>query len=204
MTLQNRVRPTGEIVAEPWRGALMGNRGILHDESRQLGTARWRHHAWVACRLSFRGRRRDVMGSRRYTELFFWDEAAAFAAGHRPCGECRRDDYRRFLSAWSAAGLKGHGATEINGALHKARVTRDRRQVRHEARGGDLPDGVFVLRPDGASPCLVRGGELWRLDELAGGYTAAGPVPRHVTVLTPAPIIEVIRAGYAPDIRDCG
>lgn len=32
MPLQNRVTPTGEIVATTARGTFMGNRGILHDE----------------------------------------------------------------------------------------------------------------------------------------------------------------------------
>ena len=30
MPLQNRVTPTGEIIADPGRGLLMGNRGCLH------------------------------------------------------------------------------------------------------------------------------------------------------------------------------
>ena len=83
MPLQNRVTPTGEIVADPARGTLMGNRGILHDASRRLGAARWRHQHWISCRLSFKGRRRAVMAPHRYTELFFLDEATALAAGHR-------------------------------------------------------------------------------------------------------------------------
>jgi hypothetical protein len=55
----------------------MGNRGILHDASRRLGAARWRHRSWICCQLSFKGRRRAVMAPRRYTELFFLDEATA-------------------------------------------------------------------------------------------------------------------------------
>ena len=93
MPLQNRVTPFGEITAQPWRGALMGNRGILHDAQGRLGTARWRHNNWVCCVTEFRGRHRAPMpppGSpTRYTALFFRDEACALAAGHRPCAECR-------------------------------------------------------------------------------------------------------------------
>ncbi|MFW5655779.1 MAG: hypothetical protein ACOCYW_09095, partial [Roseicyclus sp.] len=74
----------------------MVNRGILHDDERRLGTARWRHKAWICCLLSFKGRRRIPMSRGRYTELFFLDEAVALAAGHRPCAECRRADYNRF------------------------------------------------------------------------------------------------------------
>ena len=35
-------------------------------------------------------RHRKLMQPGRYTELFFLDEATAYAAGHRPCAECRR------------------------------------------------------------------------------------------------------------------
>ena len=95
MPLQNRVQPTGEIVAHPARGLFVGNRGRIHRDDRTLGGRRWTTHGWVTCLLSFRGRQREVMG-RGWTELFFLDEAVALAAGHRPCAECRRADYRRF------------------------------------------------------------------------------------------------------------
>ena len=86
MPLQNRVTPTGEIIADPARGTLMGNRGILHDADRRLGSARWRHPHWICCRLRFKGRRREVMAPRRYTELFFLDEATAPSAPPAPTG----------------------------------------------------------------------------------------------------------------------
>jgi hypothetical protein len=107
MPLQNRVTPFGEIIAAPGRGLMMGNRGVLHDDrsriARSSGVRRW-----IACRLDFRGRHRVVMQPRRYTELFFIDEAAAFSAGHRPCRECRYAAYKRFQSLWYVA-LDGSG-----------------------------------------------------------------------------------------------
>ena len=88
--LQNRVAPDGSLHAVPDRGTLMGNRGgRLHDAHGRLGRARWRSKAWIACRLTFRGRKRAVWDA-SYSELFFLDEATALAAGHRPCFECRR------------------------------------------------------------------------------------------------------------------
>ena len=51
MPLQNRVQATGDIIAHPARGMFMGNRGILHDTNQRLGTACWRHKAWVTCVL---------------------------------------------------------------------------------------------------------------------------------------------------------
>ena len=197
--LQNRVTPAGEIIADPARGTLMGNRGILHDARQRLGVARWRHPHWIYCRLSFKGRRRMVMAPRRYTELFFLDEATALAAGHRPCCECRREDFLRFQAAWRRAFGQHALAGAIDRALHRARVEpRSRRQIRLEAGLDDLPDGTFVLLPDAASfPMLVEGDRLhpWS----PSGY---GP-PRgrgsgRVSVLTPAPTLAVLRAGYAP------
>src|SRR5258708_21001986 len=86
MPLQNRVTPTGDIIATPHRGLFTGNRGIIHDPAtKTLLTRRWASQAWLTCVCEFRGRRREVMGGRSWTELFFLDEATALAAGHRPC-----------------------------------------------------------------------------------------------------------------------
>jgi len=202
MPLQNRVLPTGEIVAQSWRGALMGNRGCLHDAAGNLGTARWRHANWVCCLTEFRGRQRAPMpppGSPTvYTALFFWDEACALAAGHRPCAECRNADWKRYKAAWTAAGLPGRSATEIDRVLHHARVGRDRHQVRHQAQADRLPDGVFLLA--GGAPHLNWRGRLWRWSP--EGYADAAPVaPGEAAVLTPAPSVAAIRAGYVPKVR---
>src|SRR4029453_19608900 len=79
----------------------MGNGGRLHDPARRIvRRVAGGYRAWVTCRLEFRGRHRTVMAPNRYTELFFLDEATALAAGHRPCGECRRADFRRFKATW--------------------------------------------------------------------------------------------------------
>ena len=103
MPLQNRVTPTGDIVATPHRGLFTGNRGIIHDPATKTLTRRWASQAWLTCLCEFRGRRREVMGGRSWTELFFLDEATALAAGHRPCFYCRRDDAIRFRAAGSRA-----------------------------------------------------------------------------------------------------
>src|ERR687885_1053495 len=100
--LRNRVTPYGEIVAVAGRGTLMGNRGRLHDAQRQI-VRDWQVRRWIACRLQFRGRHREVMTPGRYTELFFLDEATALADGHRPCAECQRGRYRLFREIWAAA-----------------------------------------------------------------------------------------------------
>ncbi len=203
MPLQNRVTPFGEIVRAPWRGALMGNRGCLHDSDGQLGVRRWRHQNWVCCVTEFRGREREPMPPGRWTALFFWDEAAALAVGHRPCGQCRYKDYTRFMAAWDKAGLPGNGPREVDKHLHRHRVTRRREQVRIQARADTLPDGTFVMVTEGEHmPMLLWQGRMYHLSLADGRYYAAGQVPDAVTVLTPKPVVEALQAGYAPQIRD--
>ena len=100
MPLQNRVTPLGELVADPARGLVYGNRGCLHDAEGRIRRV-YQVRRWIVCRLEFRGRRRSpLQRPGRFTELFFLDEATAFAAGHRPCAECRRADYDRFSAMW--------------------------------------------------------------------------------------------------------
>lgn len=198
MPRQNRVQPDGEILAHPARGLFMGNRGILHDDAGRLTHRRWRHRAWVTCVLAFKGRRRHpLMQPGRYTELFFHDEAVAFAAGHRPCGECRRADYLRFRDA---AGIVGPVA-DFDRKLHAARALARRfAQNRHVADIADLPDGTFILGEDGMAR-LVLGETLrgFRPD----GYLDPEPRPRSgpVTTLTPKPILQAFRNGYKPFLR---
>ncbi|OWU83924.1 hypothetical protein ATO6_16040 [Oceanicola sp. 22II-s10i] len=198
MPLQNRVLPTQEIVAIPARGTFTGNRGVLHDENRQLGTARWRHKAWIICALHYKDWRRVPMTPGRWTELFFLDEAVALAAGHRPCALCRRPDYTAFQTAWTRATGHRPSAPEMDRALHTARVTRDRRQVRATALSDTLPDGAFALIED--TPHLLLNGRAFPYTP--EGYGAPlTRMPEQVTVLTPAPTLAVLSAGYAPKLH---
>ena len=209
MPRQNRVTPFGELAAVPERGALMGNRGILHD-AEGLIRRRWATRAWIACLLRFKGRRRTVMTPRSYTELFFLDEATALAAGHRPCAECRRADFLRFRAAW-LAGNGAHGLApnapiaELDRVLHAERLDGTGRAARKrtwQAPLAGLPDGVLVVRagaPD--EPCLV-----WRGGLLAWSFAGYGPPVRAlpdemVAVLTPPSTVAAIRAGYAPTVH---
>ncbi len=191
--LQNRVLPTGEITADPARGLLTGNRGILHD-GKTLGARRWTHPHWISCTLDWKGTRRVPMSPGTWTELFFLDEAVALAAGHRPCALCRREAFGRFQAAWTVA----HGparAGEIDRRLHPARVARDRRQVRHEAEAGSLPAGAFALIGGAAHLLTARGARPFS----TAGYGAEAARPRGlVPVLSPVPIVAVLDAGYVP------
>lgn len=194
---QNRVAPDGAIEAVAARGLLMGNRGgVLHDGDRRLTARRWVGRRWIACRLSFKGRRRSVMAPRRYTELFFLDEAVAFAAGHRPCAECRRSDFDDVRARWPAAETS---ADAMDRLLHGCRlVAGTRRQASFRARLAALPAGAMVRlddRPERAFLVTADAIRPW-------GHQGYGrPEPRRdqgVAVLTPRPLVAVLERGYAP------
>lgn len=204
MPLRNRVTPYGEIVAVPERGLLMGNRGILHDDAQRLVRA-WQVRRWITCRLMFRGRHRQVMRPHSYTELFFLDEATAFAAGHRPCAECRHADYQRFQAAW-AVGVGGLvSADDMDVVLHadrleavgrsgRTRGTSQRKRLYWE-QVGVLPDGAFITL--NGSAWLLWHDHL--LEWTAAGYQNPRPLPpasSRVVVLTPPALVAVLRAGY--------
>jgi hypothetical protein len=192
----NRVTPSGEIVAVANRGGWMGNRGRLHEGR---GTRHIvRNHqtkAWITCVLEFRGRRVQQWAPNHYTPLFFFDEALAFAAGHRPCAECRRRDYNAYRDAWSQS---HYGATtyarDIDSQLHRERTGTSKQPWR------ELPDGVFVDTDDG--PAAIVGDHLAVFDEKTYAYGRRLPRPAagSATVLTPPSTIEVLRAGYPVQI----
>jgi hypothetical protein len=180
--LQNRVTPLGDLIATPERGLVFGNRGRLHDDQGCI-RRRFAGRRWIACRLEFRGRYHGAMPRGRYTGLFFLDEATAFAAGHRPCAECRHDDYVRLVEICDAR------ADAIDARLHEQRLG-----LRRERPLDELPDGTFVLRDGDA--WLVLGAELLRWGP--GGYREriARPGGR-ATVITPPLLLEVLRSGWA-------
>lgn len=194
MARQNRVQPTCDILAHPARGRFMGNRGILHDTSGNLTHQRWRHKAWVCCVLEFKNRHRPLMRPGRYTELFFHDEAVALAAGHRPCGECRRVDFNAFLRAACHHGKVG----QFDAVLHAARaIPRRFEQRRHQANFADLPQGAFVLHQN--APALLWNNHLHGFSP--AGYAPATALPHGLaTVLTPKPTLRALRNGYTPDV----
>jgi hypothetical protein len=196
--LQNRVTPLGELIADPARGLVYGNRGCLHDRSGRI-RRRFDGRRWIACRLEFRGWQREpLMQPGRFTELFFLDEATAFAAGHRPCALCRREDYNRFAALWLQIHPGQAGADAIDAQLHGERVAPGRGQLHHEAPLGDLPDGAFVMH-EGA-PHVVLGAELLRWT--AGGYgaPAARPAGERARLITPPSLTAILRSGWEPAV----
>jgi hypothetical protein len=196
MPLQNRVDPVGNLFADAARGLLMGNRGgRLHDGQRKLGAGRWTSKQWICCRLQFKNRRRQVCGN-SYTELFFLDEVTAFAAGHRPCFECRRKDAERFARLFSAEQRRARArAPAMDVVLHAERLDGKAKRM-HRLPIDTLPDGAMIAI--GGNAFAVRGERL--LPWTPSGYGRAQTRPRgtQVDVLTPPTIVAVLECGYRP------
>jgi len=206
MPLQNRVDPYGSLHAVAERGAWMGNRGVLHDENGRI-VVPWRLKRWITCVLSFRGRQRKVFAPRRYSELFFLDEATSFSAGHRPCAECRRERYDEFRASWieansnHAAGRRV-GADDIDSVLHAQRAIRGGGKKTWQADVAELPPGTLIEHR--GRPHLIWNGQPWPWT--FAGYEnpvamnlAAGGVD--VAVLTPPSIVRVFQSGFRPQVH---
>lgn len=200
MSLQNRVTPLGEIVAVPQRGTFTGNRGIIHDPStRTLLKRRWTTRAWIICVCEFRNVRRAVMARQSWTELFFFDEATALSAGHRPCFYCQRERAKAFQAAWADGNdVARQSAPEMDRVLHTERLDAKGGKKRHPLTSpiADLPDGSMIASGENAYLVHNRRTYLWSWD----GY-AACPLPaRDVTLLTPPSTVRTLLAGYKPVI----
>ncbi len=197
MPLQNRVDPWGTIFRSHARGTMMGNRGpAIHNEAKQI-VRQFNGERWLICVLEFKERRRTVMSPGFYTELFFLDEAVALAAGHRPCAECRRERFNAFRDAWPFG--RAVRAPDIDAELHAARIDKRGEKVTYAAPVNTLPDGCFVQMGDSAY--LVNENVLLRW--APEGYTSRieRPDVSTVTVLTPKPVVECLRAGYRPQLH---
>jgi hypothetical protein len=197
MPLQNRVTPTGDIIATTHRGMFTGNRGIIHDPTtRTLLTRRWASRAWLTCVCEFKGRRREVMAGRSWTELFFLDEATAFAAGHRPCFFCRREDANRFRAAWEKGNrLSKLHAGDIDTVLHRERLEGSRKRLHVLPLPLlQLPDGAMVRA--GEESFLVAKGRA--LHWSPAGYRKAQGRMEGAMLLTPPSTMRAFSAGYRP------
>jgi hypothetical protein len=188
--LQNRVDPFGEFHAVAARGEFLGNRGgRLHGPDRTLGRRRWTSKRWIVCVCEFRGRRRDVWGE-GYTELFFFDEPTALAAGHRPCFECRRNAAKAFAAAFPG---EAKDADAMDVVLHRERLDGRLKRL-WRGRLAALPDGAFVAI-DGR-PHALRDGKLWPWSFAGYGAPIAFDAIQDVDVVTPPSTVAVLASGY--------
>jgi hypothetical protein len=194
---RNRVTPRGEIIAVAGRGAWLGNRGRLHEGRGARDIVRnHQTKTWITCALEFKGRRAPQWAPNHYTQLFFLDETVAFAAGHRPCAECRRGDYNAYRQAWSQT----HGDTIAYAKAMDDQLHHERTDNPHLLAWSALPDGVFVDSED--APAVVVGDHLAVWDERAYAYRRRLPRPAagSASVLTPPSTVAVLRAGYPVQI----
>jgi hypothetical protein len=136
-----------------------------------------------------------VMSRQSWTELFFLDEATAFAAGHRPCFYCRRDDAKRFRAAWeSGNGVSDLSAKAMDAVLHAERLDRGKKRLHLLLLPiAGLPDGTMV-QANGETYLVANGKTLrWSF----AGYDRAdltGPA----MLLTPPSTVRAFEAGYRP------
>ena len=204
MPLENRVDPWGRSNAVTARGELMGNRGILHDEHQKI-VSQWKHRRWVTCKREFQDIKRKPFSLGNYSELFFLDEATAFAAGHRPCSDCRKDRFKEFKSAWVASNPEllskpRPSIEEIDKIIHSERAAKGGGKITFEAPINDLPRGTFI-DVDGVALLVWRGALLpWSFD----GYGPARdvlPPKTFVRVLTPASVVRVFASGFTPKVH---
>ena len=204
--LQNRVDPYGQLIKTKARGSWMGNRGLLHNEKQAI-VRPYRLKAWITCRLEFKEWKRKVMSPNKYTELFFLDEATAFAAGHRPCFECRRIHYNAFKTFW-LKGNPGYGFTEntsireIDEILHFERDVKNRIIIPIEKLGSSMPDRVFISFH--GNPYLIINNVAFQWSPFGYAEGTVLPNSADVTILTPASVVNAFRAGYRPQISGIG
>jgi hypothetical protein len=199
---RNRVDPWGDLHAVAPRGLLTGNRGCVVDDREQVV----RHHGsslWITCLTAFRGWRWPLARPRRWTPLFFLDDAVALAAGHRPCATCRRADYavyrdavRRAIAAPSPL-LAWHLNQRLQAERHRSGrgLVRARDRIVWSAPYAELPDGTVVIAPDGGCRLLV---EERSLGFSFDGWQSATPRPfkGEATVLTPPTSVAALAHGY--------
>jgi hypothetical protein len=206
MPLQNRISPFSTIVATPERGTWTGNRGVIHNADKEIV----RNHAvkyWITCELKYKNFQRKVMTPNRWTELFFFDEATAFAAGHRPCGFCRHPDFKRFKSLWLLANGERYDLGKdakidtIDALIHQERLNKNGSQKTFKANLTTLPDGTFVTLNDAAKAYLWFQHNLYEWS--FSGYTKILKIVQNqeVEALTPFSYVETFRAGYLPEIH---
>jgi hypothetical protein len=205
MPHRNRVDPFGTLIETPARGVWYGNRGCLHDRHGRITNRKPPTDIWIICLLEFKNRKRKLLQPGRFTELFFLDEATGLAAGHRPCGECRLADLRRFGAMWPGKWPRGYAlAREMDITMRAERLDRGGkgRPCALDMRRPPVDGLMFVLEREGPRVAVLAArGALWRWTP--SGYE--GPLPwagrERAALLTPPSTAAAIENGYAPQIH---
>ena len=204
MPRRNRVDPWGDLHAVSPRGLFTGNRGCVVNDQEQVV----RHHGsalWITCVTEFRGWRWPLARPRRWTPLFFLDDAVALAAGHRPCATCRRRDYLAYRDAVTLAvgAARPLRAWELNARLQRERLhpgrglSRAKDRMVWTAAFNDLPEGTVVIGANGSCE-LFCGNQLLRYGFAGWTETTHKPPRGMATVLTPPTSVAALAHGFRP------
>lgn len=206
MPLQNRVTPFGEIIFSAQRGTFTGNRGVIHNAKKEI-VRQYALKAWITCRLEYKNAHREVMTPNRWTELFFWDEATAFAAGHRPCAYCRNADFKKFKSLWLEANknifkVEDESMKFIDTLLHTERLTIQRDKIFQTAALHTLPNGVFIKHDATENAAyLWWQNQLFLWTEKGYDHIENFSETENVFVITPPSIVNIFKQKYVPTIN---
>ncbi|WP_296282164.1 hypothetical protein [uncultured Acinetobacter sp.] len=199
MTLQNRVDPWGNLIANPSKHALlMGNRGVLHNTEKHI-VRKWKLKAWIICLTQFNDNKRVIFSPQRYSELFFLDEATAFAAGHRPCAECQRQRSQQFKTMWIKTNTSENKMklSQIDAQLQLERIVENDHKITFQTSLMDLPIGSCFEYANQAVMIVAKHCYLiWSFD----GYEKPIDIDDEsiVKVLTPHSIVETFKQGLVP------
>ena len=193
MTAQNRVTPFGDIVAINQRGLFMGNRGSIHRDHAIVRP--WQVRRWITCVLAYKDWVAPMWAPGRWTALFFWDEAVALAAGHRPCALCRHTDFVRWVDAWEAAFGERPRVDPMDRRLHDERVDGRAKRL-HTRPWAELPEGAFAVVDD--EPVLVLADRFVPWSPAGYGPPIERPPDGWSRVLTPPSTLAVLGHGYRP------
>lgn len=182
----------------------MGNRGILHNANNEI-VRPWAHKSWVTCLLSYKNiKRPKPFSTGNYSELFFLDEATAFAAGHRPCSHCQRERSKLFKAAWLDANIPraenlNISLPKLDAQLHEERALRGGMKITYQESLSSLPKGAMFSH----NGVFFLVGENGYLPWAFSGYGSA--VKLHpttmVSVLTPKSIVATFTNGFQPHLH---
>ena len=200
----NCLTPDGRIVASKNHGAWLGNRHPTPDIAAAKGIRRrGPDRAWLICKGEHPVRRIRQRAPVPSAALYFLDEASAFAAGHRPCAECRRSSYNDYRNkwAWTHPGIAPY-ATQIVADLHRQRLpdAQGRRPLL-EIPWPFVPAGAFVVLASDRT-AVVLDAFIAAYDDILGRYLPALERPNsgYAQALTPPSTLAVLQRGYAVQI----
>jgi hypothetical protein len=162
---------------------------------------------WITCRTSYQDWSHPLDAPKTWTPLFFLDDAAALAAGHRPCGLCRRSDYEAYRTAVTEGLGEVVHSDDLNKRLAEERLSRGRGldragdRILWDAEVGSLPMGAVVIDPTTNAPSLVT--ERHLQDFSFDGWVDRRPRPDtlKVEVLTPPTSVIAIKNGFIPRLH---